>query len=75
MSNLGVLVDVLNSEEFQRLLEYPEMQALMETAFDRLTQFVMEEPELAAKVLVTLGADESAVNLMMKGVGVVQEME
>lgn len=68
MSNLGVLVEVMNSEEFKRLMEYPEMQALLETLLKRLTTFVMDEPELAAKVLVALGADESAVHLMMKGV-------
>ncbi|MBP3901142.1 MAG: hypothetical protein J6D53_06785 [Blautia sp.] len=75
MSNLGVLADVLRSEEFQRLLEYPEMQALMKTALDRLIQFVTEEPELATKVLVALGADESAVNLMMKGVDLMKPSE
>ena len=74
MSNLGVLVEVLESEEFQRLMEYPEMQALMRTAFERLVQFVTEEPELATKVLVALGADEKAVQLMMKGVGTAQGM-
>ena len=74
MSNLGVFVDVLNSEEFQRLMEYPEMQALAKTALTRLTDFVMNEPELATKVLVKLGADESAVQLMMKGMGVAQGM-
>ena len=75
MSNLGVLVDVLNSEEFQRLLEYPEMQALMMTALDRLAHFVTEEPELATKVLMALGADESAVNVMMKGMDLMKSAE
>ena len=74
MSNMGVLVNVIESEEFQRLMEYPEMQALAKTAFTRLTDFVMNEPELATKVLVKLGADESAVDLMMKGMGAAQGM-
>lgn len=74
MSNLGVLLNVIESEEFQRLMEYPEMQALAKTALTRLTDFVMNEPELATKVLVKLGADESAVNLMLKGVGAAQGM-
>ena len=74
LSNLGVLVEVLESEEFQRLMEYPEMQALAKTALTRLTDFAMNEPELATKVLVKLGADESAVDLMMKGMGVAQGM-
>ena len=61
---LETILVTVNSEEFEHLMEYPQMQALAETVVNKLIVFLQEDPELAKKVLITLGADENAVNLL-----------
>lgn len=61
---LETILVTVNSEEFEHLMEYPQMQALTETVVNKLIVFLQEEPELAKKVLITLGADENTVNLL-----------
>ena len=53
-----------NSEEFKRLIEYPEMQALVKSALKKGIEVASDDPQMAKEILVTLGVEESYVDLL-----------
>ena len=55
---------VANTEEFQRLMEYPEMQGLAKAAFKKVIEVAAEDPEMAKEILVTLGIEKDYVQLL-----------
>ena len=55
---------VITSEEFDRLMEYPQMQALVDTALEESAEFVLENKELTGEILVKLGVNEKAAGLI-----------
>lgn len=65
LENVLVLSQTVKSEEFAHLMEYPEMQALIEEILKKAEKFIMEEPELMGKILVTMGLDEKIVNVLV----------
>ena len=58
------ILKVTDSEEFQHLMEYPEMQALAETVVKRCIRMFVDDPELAEKIMTTLGVDERAAAIL-----------
>ena len=50
---------VLESDEFRSLISYQEVKELGEVVADRIIDFVVEDPELTGKILITLGLKET----------------
>lgn len=65
LENVLVVKQTLESEEFARLMEYPEMQALIDEVLKKAEKFIIEEPELMGKILVTMGLNEKIVNVLV----------
>lgn len=65
LENAETIWRVSQSEEFHALMEYPEMQELLKTVLVKLKDFIFEEPDLAEKVLITLGVKEPLVKEVM----------
>ena len=59
--DLTVIEKVVESEDFQYLIAYPQVRELILMTTEKLYHFVLEEPELTAKVCATLGVDEKSV--------------
>jgi hypothetical protein len=60
---------VVMSDEFQSLLQYEEVRVLIEELVNRGVDFVMTEPELTEKILITAGMDEKYAALVLLLIG------
>lgn len=69
------ILAIINSEEFNELMAYPDVRELTEMAIVRLGNMAVEEPELAGKVFVTLGVEEKLVDTLVRISKLVQESE
>ena len=55
---------VIQSDEFQNLIEYEEVRDLITALVDKGVDFAIEDPDLAQKILITAGMDEKIVSLL-----------
>ena len=62
--NLKAILAMVQSEDFQSLMSYQEMQDLVIVAMDRIETFALEDPELVAKICVALGLQEKFASLI-----------
>ena len=62
--DLTAILAVVESEDFQHLMSYQEMQDLVIVLLDRMEDFAIEDPDLVAKICVALGLQEKFARLI-----------
>lgn len=75
IGNISTISNVIQSEEFKHLMEYPEMQALAESASKKTVEMIMDDPALTGKILVTLGMDEKLVKVLVLFAGFIKKSD
>lgn len=73
--NISTVHHVIESEEFQHLMEYPEMQALAGTAGKKAIELIFEDPALTGKIMVTMGMDEKLAKILVVFAEVIKSSE
>ena len=69
VQNYLIIREFLESEDVQKVikvLQYEEVQDLTEISLRRIIDYLNENPEVAKKILVTLGVDEKAVEIVLE---------
>ena len=61
---LEKIYDVISNEEFQTIMQYPEVEALAWEILRTGAEFVYNEPELTEKILLTAGVEEKYLALL-----------
>ena len=62
--DLTAVLKVLESEDFQHLMSYQEMQDLIVVLLDKMEDFAIDDPDLVAKICVKLGVSEDLAGLL-----------
>ena len=62
--NLEKALGFLQSEEFNEVMAYPEMQELVLIVLKECADLAVEDPVLAARILEKLGVDEKYTSLL-----------
>ena len=70
---LAAFNEMISSEFFQSLLNYPQVQALAGQMIESGLEFASSEKELTRKILVTAGMDESTADTLMQVLEVIEK--